>query len=189
VELKIFASSGGEVVRRPFMTDQNVTRIKVGKHPVGIMGLEENLKEVAGAMKGAPDEKIQEELLKRLSKINYIGSNTRELYGQAFLREYKKFIGDSFTEPNSSGVEIKVLGPGCPQCDRLEKDLIGLVAELKVDADLEHIRDIAEIGNYGVMGSPALVINGEVKAVGVVPSRAKLKAWIEQAISVAVGDG
>jgi small redox-active disulfide protein 2 len=145
------------------------------------MGLKETLAEVAKEMKGAPDEKIQEELLTRLSKRNYIGSNTRELYGQAFLREYKKFVGEAYTAKSSGGLEIKVLGRGCPRCDQLEKDVMGLIAEMKVDADLEHVRDLAEIGSYGVMGSPALVINGEVKAVGVVPSSSKLKTWIEQA--------
>jgi hypothetical protein len=163
------------------MTDVKVTRIKVGKHPVGIMGLKDTLAEVSKTMIGAPDEKIQEELLKRLSKLNYIRPNTRDLYGQAFLREYKKNLGQPYTEKSGAGLEIKVLGRGCPQCDRLERDLMGLIAELEIDADLEHVRDLAEIGSYGAMGSPALVINGEVKAVGVVPSSAKLKAWIEQA--------
>jgi hypothetical protein len=145
------------------------------------MNLKDTLTAVAEIMEGAPDEIIQEELLTRLSKSNYIGANTRDLYGQAFLQEYKKFVGESYSELSNFGLEIKLLGRGCPQCDRLEKDLMGLIAEMNVEADLEHVRDVAEIGRYGVMGSPALVVNGEVKAVGVVPSMAKLKTWIEQA--------
>ena len=75
-------------------------------------------------------------------------------------------------------VEIKILGAGCPNCDRLEQDLMILIAETGIEADLEHIRDIKEIGRYGVMGSPALVINGKVKAVGLVPSKAMLRELI-----------
>jgi small redox-active disulfide protein 2 len=74
--------------------------------------------------------------------------------------------------------QIKILGQGCPNCDRLEQDLMILIAETGIEADLEHIRDIREIGQYGVMGSPALVINGKVKVVGSVPSAARLREMI-----------
>ncbi|RLB15150.1 MAG: thioredoxin family protein [Deltaproteobacteria bacterium] len=78
-------------------------------------------------------------------------------------------------------MEIKVLGPGCAQCDRLEKELMEVMAETNTAADVEHIRDIKEIGKYGIMGTPALLINGEVKSVGSVPSRTKLIEWLNQA--------
>ncbi|MBU1163596.1 MAG: thioredoxin family protein [Proteobacteria bacterium] len=75
-------------------------------------------------------------------------------------------------------LEIKVLGPGCSQCDMLDKILIEVLSEMKILADMEHIRDIREIGKYGVMGTPALVINGKVMSVGKVPSKEKLKEWL-----------
>ena len=50
-------------------------------------------------------------------------------------------------------------------------------------ADLEHVTDIAQIGSYGVMGTPALVINREVKAVGSVPPKPKLKKWLQEAFA------
>ncbi|MBW2093353.1 MAG: thioredoxin family protein [Deltaproteobacteria bacterium] len=78
-------------------------------------------------------------------------------------------------------MEIKVLGPGCAQCDRLEKELIEVMAETNVIADVEHIRDIKEIGKYGIMGTPALLINGDVKSVGKVPPKTKLIEWLNQA--------
>ena len=52
------------------------------------------------------------------------------------------------------------------------------MAELNIAAGLEHVRNPLEIGNLGVMGTPALIINGEVKAVGSVPPKNKLKAWL-----------
>ena len=58
---------------------------------------------------------------------------------------------------------------------------MAVMAEAGVVGALDHVRDLTEIGRYGVMGTPALVINGKVKAVGSVSPRAKLKAWIVQA--------
>ncbi|MBW2015001.1 MAG: thioredoxin family protein [Deltaproteobacteria bacterium] len=63
-------------------------------------------------------------------------------------------------------MEIKVLGAGCPRCEKLEQDLMALMAELNIAAGLEHVRDPIEIANYGAIGSPALIIDGSVKAVG-----------------------
>ncbi|MBW1709879.1 MAG: thioredoxin family protein [Deltaproteobacteria bacterium] len=78
-------------------------------------------------------------------------------------------------------MEIKVLGPGCAQCDRLEREIMQVLNEINLAADLEHITDIKEIGQYGVMGTPALIINGKVKSVGKVPPKEKIKRWIEDA--------
>ncbi|RLC04887.1 MAG: hypothetical protein DRH90_07550 [Deltaproteobacteria bacterium] len=92
----------------------DVIQIRVGQHQISIIGLKEVLAEVAETMTGAPDEIIQKELLTRLSKRNYITNNAIDQYKQAFLREYKKLVGESFSEECSNGVDIKVLGPGCP---------------------------------------------------------------------------
>jgi len=56
-----------------------------------------------------------------------------------------------------------------------------MMTELNIAAGLEHVRDPIQIASYGVMGSPALIINGEVKAVGSVPSKNKLKEWLMEA--------
>jgi predicted DsbA family dithiol-disulfide isomerase len=63
----------------------------------------------------------------------------------------------------------------------LEREIIDVLAELKLEAEVEHVRDIKEIGKYGVTGVPALIINGEVKSVGSVPARAKLIEWLKEA--------
>ena len=55
------------------------------------------------------------------------------------------------------------------------------MAELNIAADLEHVRDPLEIGNFGAMDMPALIINGEVKASGSVPPKSKLKEWLLEA--------
>ena len=56
-----------------------------------------------------------------------------------------------------------------------------VLAETGIMADIEHIRDIKEIGRYGVMGTPALLINGKVNSVGNVPPINKLKEWLKVA--------
>jgi len=78
------------------------------------------------------------------------------------------------------GNSVKVVGPGCSQCDMLDKILIEVLSEMNILADMEHVRDIKEIGKYGVMGTPALVINGKVVSVGKVPGKEKLKEWLSK---------
>jgi hypothetical protein len=163
------------------MSEDKITRINVGGHATGIIGLGPILEEVAKEFKSRTDDEIKAELLNRLSRKNYINSRTKDMYGHAFLREYKKFVGEPFEDTEAGGLEIKVLGPGCPRCEKLEQDLMAMMAELNIAADLEHVRDPIDIANYGVMGSPGLIINGEVKAVGSVPPKSKLKEWLLEA--------
>jgi hypothetical protein len=163
------------------MPEDKITRINVGGHATGIIGLTPILEEVAEEFKGRTDHEIKTELLNRLSKKNYISSSTRDVYGHAFLKEYKKFAGEPFEDTETGGLEIKVLGVGCPRCEKLEQDLMAIMAELNIAAGLEHVRDPIEIAKYGVMGSPALIIDGQVKAVGSVPPKNKLKEWLVEA--------
>jgi small redox-active disulfide protein 2 len=74
-----------------------------------------------------------------------------------------------------SKMEIKVLGPGCPKCQTLEKNTKDAVAELSIDAQIEKVTDINEIANYGVFMTPGLVVDGEVKLVGKVASKNEIK--------------
>ncbi len=127
-----------------------------------------------------PDDEVGSELLKRLSRKNYIPDRVKPHYSKAFLREFKKSLGKPYEEEVPQGTEIKVLGPGCTQCDRLEQELIKVMAEMGLAADIEHVTAIKEIGKYGVMGTPALIINGEVKSVGRVPPKAKIKEWLSE---------
>lgn len=70
-----------------------------------------------------------------------------------------------------AGLEIKVLGPGCPKCKTLEKATLEAVAETGIKAKVTKVDDIVEIMNYGVMTTPALVINNKVVVKGRVPSK------------------
>lgn len=163
------------------MTSPDVTQILIAGRRTGIIGLPQVLQEVAAEFENRPDEEIQAELLQRLSTKNYIVDKVRDVYGRAFLREYKKYTGQPVENDQPEVPQIKVLGPGCPNCDRLEQELMGLMSEMGLPADLEHIRDVVEIGRYGVKSVPALVINGKVVASGRVPPREKLRALLQDA--------
>jgi len=163
------------------MAQNDVTQIRIGNSPVGIIGLKAAMEDMADEYGDRPDSEVQEELLNRLSKKNYVPSRVREDYGKAFLREFRKFLGKPFEEETPEGIQIKVLGPGCVQCDRLEQDLMQVMSETGITADIEHVRDIKEIGRYGVMGTPALLINGQVKSVGRVPLKSKMMEWLREA--------
>jgi hypothetical protein len=75
----------------------------------------------------------------------------------------------------------EILGPGCSNCRKLEQDLMTRVGETKIPADIDHMTDLKEIGSYRVMGSPALIINGKLMAVGNMPPKSRLKAWLFEA--------
>ncbi len=166
------------------MSQDDVTQIRIAGSPVGIIGLGSVMEEMAGEYEDRPDPEVKEELLNRLSKRNYVPPKVREDYGKAFLREFKKFLGKPVEEETPDGIRIKVLGPGCVQCDRLEQDLMQIMSETGIVADIEHVRDIKEIGRYGVMGTPALLINGQVKSVGKVPLKSKMIEWLKEAQSI-----
>ena len=72
-------------------------------------------------------------------------------------------------------MEIKVLGTGCTKCKKLEKMTREVVTELGLDANIEKEEDIYKIMQFGVLTTPALVINGEVVLKGKVPSMKELK--------------
>ncbi len=75
-------------------------------------------------------------------------------------------------------MDIKVLGPGCPNCKTLEKAVIEAVKDLQIDAQVSKVDDIMEIMQYGVMKTPALVIDGKVVVKGMVPSMAEIKSLL-----------
>ncbi len=75
-------------------------------------------------------------------------------------------------------MEIKVLGPGCSKCDQTAKNVSDAVDAAGVDADIEKVRDLLKIAAYGVLGTPAVVIDGEVKSVGKIPSVDEIKGWL-----------
>ena len=75
-------------------------------------------------------------------------------------------------------MEIKVLGPGCAKCGKTEKLIHDVIKEMGVDATVEKVTDMLQIASYGVLGTPSVIVDGQVKCVGKVPKKDDIKAWI-----------
>jgi small redox-active disulfide protein 2 len=78
-------------------------------------------------------------------------------------------------------MDIKILGPGCVNCQKVEKLVREAVAEVGVAANIEKVSDIMKIAKYGVFGTPAVVVDGEVKSVGKIPKKEEITAWLRTA--------
>ena len=75
---------------------------------------------------------------------------------------------------------IKILGSGCPKCQKFEQHATQAVKELELkDVEFEHIYDMEKILEYGVMSTPAIVINNKIKASGAIPEVDEIKSWLE----------
>ena len=77
-------------------------------------------------------------------------------------------------------MEIKVLGPGCQKCRQTEKTVKEAVSESGVSADVIKVTDTMDIAKHGVFGTPAVVVDGEVKSVGKIPTKDEIKGWISK---------
>lgn len=77
-------------------------------------------------------------------------------------------------------MKIEVLGTGCKKCHMLESAARAAADRLGVDYSLEHVTDINKLTEYGVMMTPALVVNGKVKVVGRLPSETELEILLQE---------
>lgn len=108
-----------------------------------------------------------------------------------FRRKSKESKGccceNSFTPENMQAVgkqnasDIKVLGSGCAKCHALEASVKEALTELGMDTSIEHVTDFSQIAAYGVMTTPALVVDGKVISYGKVLKKDEAKALIQKA--------
>jgi hypothetical protein len=120
-------------------------------------------------------------LLSEIALNNYVPRAAQDAYGHALLREFEIAQGLLIAEEPSHGLNIAVLGMSCARCSQLEDDVRDLLSEMKIAANLHHITDLKELAHYGLLGSPALVINNKVFSVGEVPPKSKIRQWIIEA--------
>ncbi len=76
-------------------------------------------------------------------------------------------------------MKIEVLGMGCPKCLKTKENIRAALAELGKEAEVAEVKNLKEIADYGVMMTPAVVIDGEVKLVGKIPSVEQAKSLLE----------
>jgi len=77
-------------------------------------------------------------------------------------------------------MKIEILGTGCPKCQTLASNAAAAVRELGIEATVEKVTDIVEIANRGVMMTPALSVDGDIKLVGRVATVKELKGLLNQ---------
>jgi small redox-active disulfide protein 2 len=77
-------------------------------------------------------------------------------------------------------MKIEILGTGCPKCKKLNALVKEAVSELGVLVEIIKVTDINKIIDYGIMVTPALVIDGDVKVAGKIPSKEEITKWIEE---------
>jgi small redox-active disulfide protein 2 len=77
-------------------------------------------------------------------------------------------------------MKIKVLGPGCKKCEETAKLVQESAEELGIDVPVEKVTDVMEIAKHGVLTTPAVVVDDEVKCVGKVPKKEDIRGWLEK---------
>lgn len=156
----------------------DVRLITIGGAKVGLRGLDEAVAAMAeGQWADRPDDEVAAELLRRLEPDNYIPAKASEQYGRALLGHFRRAMGQP-AAAEAGGLEVRVLGMGCAQCARLTELAMRAAAELGLAADVEHVTELRRIAEYGVVGSPALIINGRAVWTGSVPPLDKIKQWL-----------
>lgn len=157
-----------------------VGSLHIGNSRVGIIGLDFLLGE-AKKRDFQDEEALAKFLLEGVKARNYVSSSFEDKYQRALLAEYKKFTGILDEEDILEGIlEIKILGSNCPRCQMLEQETMAAITEMDVPADLEHISDPGKIGEYGVMGTPALIVNKKVKSAGKVLKKEEIKRLLSE---------
>jgi len=158
------------------------TQVRIGGVQVGIVGLEEAVEKVA-QLKLETDEEIGARLVEILKQNNYIPTAAEAEYRRDLTRYYRKKMGLPVDErAGSPGVlEVKVFGPGCARCKQVHQLVLDTIAAAGIAANVEYVDDVAEMAAHGVMLTPALMINGEVKAAGKMPARGELLEWLRTA--------
>lgn len=76
-------------------------------------------------------------------------------------------------------MNLKILGGGCANCKRLEQITRKVTEENQIEAEFDHVTDYAEIMKFGVMSTPALVVDGKVLSSGRIPSEAEITGWLK----------
>ncbi|MDD3554286.1 MAG: thioredoxin family protein [Deltaproteobacteria bacterium] len=143
---------------------------------VGIIGLDGVLNDARSRIaEGISVEDAAFFALNRIEERNYIPPAKKD----AYLKAITVLLGGaSDQQPGVSHLIVRILGPGCVSCNRLEELVMRVLQQRNIMADIFHVRELDEIWRYGVISTPALVVNEKVKSTGRLPSQAEVEKWI-----------
>ncbi len=148
--------------------------IRIGVANIGLIGLDLAINEAAA--RDISEAEAMEFLYQVIKKTNYIPPAMEEKYKVALFKEYAKHLhGES---GHDEGLVFRIYGPGCVSCNGLQELVIEVLADMDIAADIEQIHDPDEIGRAGILQTPALMINGNLKSSGLLPTRAQIEQWI-----------
>jgi len=161
------------------MEEKDYRLVLVGNTQVGLMGLKGIFEELK-AQRGMPESDLKQMLVELAGKKNYIPQSVKERYAKALFREFKRSLGEKVEEEKGEFLEVAIIGPGCYSCNQLERDILAVLSETGIKAAFNHITDPGIMVQYGILPTPALIINGKVKSAGRVPAKSMIKKWLEE---------
>ncbi len=153
--------------------------LKIGKASIGLIGLDIALNKALADKINLDD--APQYLFDAVKGKNYIPTGMADKYKGALLREYKKLLGMETEEDRD--LIIRIFGTGCITCTGLRDAVIDAMMKANVAADIDMIHDPDEIGRHGILATPALMINGQVKIAGIHPTPVQLTEWLLAAAS------
>lgn len=161
------------------MEEKDYRLVLVGRNHIGLIGLKEIFEELK-SQKGKPESELKNLLVEKAGEKNYIANSVRAEYEKALFREFKKFLGEKVEEERGGFLEVSIVGPGCYSCNKLEQNVMAVLSETGIQASLNHISDPKLMAQYGILPTPALIINGKVQSRGTLPTKAMIKKWVEE---------
>jgi small redox-active disulfide protein 2 len=158
-----------------------VRQISIGGNTVGIIGLDEIFDEVR-AMKIAEESELKDMIFSKVKARNYVAPGQEDVYREDLFDEYQVHVGQKKSRTRKSGVTaVRVYGAGCPSCKMLDRMVMEVIAAKGLTVDYQYVTDNREIAATGILGSPALAINGKIVAIGNVPSRGQIEKILMEA--------
>ncbi len=158
---------------------RRIRQIPVNGIMTGITMLDESIADVK-ARNLTSDQEIRAALMKKIRVYNYVPPGVAEAYAQAIIEEYGKTTAKKLNNFGETMKKIEIIGTGCAKCKRLLANAEQAVKELNIAAEVLKVDDIDEIVDRGVMMTPALFINGQVRAEGRVPDVNEIRKMLSE---------
>jgi len=157
--------------------DAATTRIiRIGKASIGLIGLDIALNQASARQLSEVD--AVEFLFEVVSRQNYIPPGAEKQYREALRKTYRQILHPG--EQEDDVIVIRIYGKKCVSCDNLHDTVREILNSEGLAADIEKIHEPDEIGRAGILITPALVINGELKSSGLWPTHAQIEKWIRE---------
>ncbi|MFO7605394.1 MAG: thioredoxin family protein [Desulfurivibrionaceae bacterium] len=153
-------------------------QIRIGRATVGLVGFDIEVNRLLAEPDLDHAEAVAR-LYEEVARQNYIPAGMEDEYREALAREFDRLKGGR--ENEDGDLVIRVLGPGCVSCNNLQSVVIEAMSRMGIAADVFQVHDPDEIGRFGITRTPALLINGQVKCSGKLPTSSQVEEWLREA--------